>query len=140
MFYLDTSFVVASLSSETSTITAQHWLDDHLNSTLVCTAWVHVEVVSALGLKVRANQMNQGQHGEVIAAWENLRQDSLTVLPILPNTFDTAAKFLTQHELGLRSGDALHLAVAALSNLSLVTFDRRMAAAAAQLGIVVEPL
>lgn len=44
------------------------------------------------------------------------------------------------HSLGIRAGDALHLAVAEQAALTLVTFDKTMAKAASQFSIAVEPI
>ena len=53
--------------------------------------------------------------------------------------FEKAARFASHHALGLRAGDALHLAIAAGGGHTLVTLDVRMAEAASQLGIPVDP-
>jgi uncharacterized protein len=140
MFYLDTSFVVASLTSETSTKVAQDWLEANQNSDLACSAWVGTEVVSALGLKARSGQITAEKRLEVMRAWVNFRDASMTIFPVAHPCFEKAATFLDHYELGLRAGDALHLAIAASNKLVLVTFDNRMAAAAAYYGIVVDPL
>ena len=47
----------------------------------------------------------------------------------------TAARFADRHELGLRVGDALHLAVCADHGATLCTLDRRLAEAAPALGV-----
>jgi len=46
-----------------------------------------------------------------------------------------AAAFVDQQKLGLRAGDALHLAVAASHGASVHTLDRRLAEAGPALGI-----
>ena len=49
-----------------------------------------------------------------------------------------AGSFVRQFDLALRVPDALHLAVARRLDLVLVTLDRRMVAAAKELGVAVE--
>jgi hypothetical protein len=49
-----------------------------------------------------------------------------------------AYAYVRRFELRLRAPDALHLAIARHLDVSLVTLDRRMAAAARELGIAVE--
>ena len=61
--------------------------------------------------------------------------DSLSVLPIGPGHFRTAARFADQRELGLRAGDALHLAVSAEQGATLCTMDRRLFEAGPALGV-----
>ena len=46
-----------------------------------------------------------------------------------------AARMTDQHALGLRAGDALHLAIAADHGATVQTLDRRIAEAAPTLGI-----
>jgi len=47
----------------------------------------------------------------------------------------TAARFADQHVLGLRAGDALHLAVCADLGATLCTLDQRLRHAGSALGV-----
>ncbi|MES2444380.1 MAG: PIN domain-containing protein [Pseudomonadota bacterium] len=75
-----------------------------------------------------------------LAAWSRLRAESLLTLAVLDEHFEAAAHIASRRTLGIRSGDALHLAIAAEGGHRLVTFDRAMAAAAPHIGVPVEPL
>jgi hypothetical protein len=55
-------------------------------------------------------------------------------LPVTGQHFRTAARFVDRHELRLRAGDALHLAVASEQGATLVTRDKTLAAAGPALG------
>jgi predicted nucleic acid-binding protein len=57
------------------------------------------------------------------------------VLGVTGGQFRTAAKFADQHALGLRAGDALHLAVASEHGATVHTLDRRLAEAGPALGV-----
>ena len=59
-----------------------------------------------------------------------------SVLEVDQHAFQRAAIFANQANLRVRSGDALHLAIAAGEGLPVVTLDQRMLAAAKALGIV----
>jgi hypothetical protein len=48
--------------------------------------------------------------------------------------FRTAARFADQHALGLRAGDALHLAICADRGATLCTLDQRLSEAGSALG------
>ena len=61
--------------------------------------------------------------------------DSLTVLPISGLQFRTAARFADHYALGLRAGDALHLAICADHGVTLCTLDRRLSEAGPALGV-----
>lgn len=49
--------------------------------------------------------------------------------------FRAAAKFIDQHALGLRAGDALHLATASERGATVHTLDQRLADAGPVLGV-----
>jgi predicted nucleic acid-binding protein len=57
------------------------------------------------------------------------------VLAVSGGHFRTAAKFVDQHSLGLRAGDALHLAIASEQGARAHTLDRRLAGAGPALGV-----
>jgi len=67
--------------------------------------------------------------------FHKLVTESLTVLPIASRHFRAAAQFTDQHTLGLRAGDALHLARAADAGANLQTLDRKLAEAGPLLGV-----
>jgi predicted nucleic acid-binding protein len=57
------------------------------------------------------------------------------MVPVSRAQFRTAARFVEQHMLGLRAGDALHLAVCAERGATLCTLDRRLSDAGSALGV-----
>jgi predicted nucleic acid-binding protein len=67
--------------------------------------------------------------------FNKLVAESFTVLGVTGGQFRTAAKFADQHALGLRAGDALHLAVASEHGATVHTLDRRLAEAGPALGV-----
>ncbi len=54
--------------------------------------------------------------------------------------FLAARRFASWHQTGLRGGDALHVAIAADYDFTLVTLDRRMAKGARAMGLNVVEL
>jgi predicted nucleic acid-binding protein len=64
-----------------------------------------------------------------------LCNDNVTVMPVSRAQFRIAARFADQYALGLRAGDALHLAVCAEQDATIYTLDRRLSEAASALGI-----
>ena len=61
--------------------------------------------------------------------------ETFTRLPVSGAQFRTAARFADQHALGLRAGDALHLAICADHGATLCTLDRRLSATGSALGV-----
>jgi uncharacterized protein len=135
MLYLDTSLLVAALTNEAETERIQHWLGRQPEDNLAISDWVATEFTSALSIKLRTGQIDANDRAEVLAKFAQLAADSLTVVPVSRLQFRTAARFADQHTLGLRAGDALHLAVCADHGATLCTLDRRLNDAGSLLGI-----
>jgi len=113
----------------------QAWLEQQAGSVLMISDWTVTEFSSALAIKLRTGQLDPDSRATAIALFHRLVTDSFDVLPVSSNHFRIAAKFADHHELGLRAGDALHLAVAADHGATACTLDRRMAAAGPALGV-----
>jgi predicted nucleic acid-binding protein len=67
--------------------------------------------------------------------FNKMAAESFTVRAITGAHFRIAARFVDQHGLGLRAGDALHLAAASEHGATVHTLDRRMAEAGPVLGV-----
>lgn len=138
MFYLDASFVVALLTPEVHSDNAERWIATAAQP-LTVSPWVVTEVSSALATKVRTGPITAAMQADALARWQVMVWDMPASLPISDPHFISAAG-LADRPFGLRAGDALHLAIVAGANATLVTFDRRFAKATEALGlVVVEP-
>jgi uncharacterized protein len=135
MPYIDTSILVAALTRETETLRMQTWLGAQEPDDLQISEWVVTEFSAALSIKLRTGQLAAHHRAEALAAFTRLAAESFEILPILGSQFRTAARFADQSSLGLRAGDALHLAIAADHGATIATLDRRLAEAASALGV-----
>jgi predicted nucleic acid-binding protein len=135
MPYFDTSVLIAALTNEAETVRMQIWLGDQEPAALTISEWVATEFSAALSIKIRTGQIEVRHRAEALAAFTRLSADSFVILPISGAQFRTAARFADQYLLGLRAGDALHLAIAVDHGATIVTLDHRLAEAATALGV-----
>ena len=96
------------------------------------------EVASALSRLVRTGRL-QASDGETgLADFDVWRAAMTRVAEIRAVDVRLAGVYVRRFDLALRVPDALHLAIARRLDVALVTFDRRLANAARELGIAVE--
>jgi predicted nucleic acid-binding protein len=135
VLYPDTSLIVAALCKEAMSARAQDWLADQDASRLVISDWPITEMASALTIKVRLRGIGVAGRAAVLAVFNGLVAESFTLLPVSSGQFWTAARFVYQCRLGLRAGDALHLAVAAEHGATVWTLDQMMVEAGLVVGV-----
>ena len=140
MIYCDTSLLVAALTAEPETHRAQDWLTAQDAGALCVSGWTVAEFSSALSIKLRNKVIDESQRAVIMTHWRLMLVENLVTLPVPAQAYELAARFADQHQLNLRAADALHLAVASSSGLSLATLDRIMTKAALAVGIEVPEL
>ena len=127
MLYLDTSFLVPYFVSEESSEKVEAYMRGLEGEELFVSAWTATEFVSALGLKVRTKQLDKPAASAALAAFHELGERHFNWLAVTPGDFKAASAYLEKWNLGLRAGDALHLAVAKTNGAKkLLTLDERM--------------
>jgi hypothetical protein len=135
MVYVDTSVLVAALTNEARTQEVQEWLATQPPGELTISDWVTTEFSGALSMKVRTGQLGLSHRARVLAVFTRLVTESFSVFPVSREDFRTAARFADYAETGLRSGDALHLAVSSNRGLRLVALDQRLVLAGDTVGV-----
>ena len=135
MIYLDTSVVVALLTPEERSAQALDWFGQSRDP-LLSSDWLITETHSALGIKQRHHALSSEARQVAREQFERLLQGGVELRSLDRDRFRQAAGLLQDPGLGLRAGDALHLAVALHSRCThLASFDGRMQQAAAALGM-----
>ena len=139
MLYLDTSVLVPLVLREATSGTIEQWFASAPARQLVTSRWTLVEFASAIGNKVRAGALSQRLGAAALDTFEAQIVAAVRLAAFDDTDLTAAARFVSRFELGLRAGDALHLAIAhRLRATRLVTLDQRMAVAARALKIDAE--
>lgn len=135
MFYFNTSFIVPYFLPEAASPQVENFLLK-FDYGLTISHWTKTEFAGAVGLKCRMGQISSREEeathdrfNEIIAAY-------FFVLAPKEQDFSLAIAYLRQSELGLRAGDALHLAIARNNNVvRLYSLDKVMVSAAGRLNL-----
>jgi uncharacterized protein len=135
MLYLDTSVLVSALTNEADTAAVQDWLAAQVVRDLAISDWVVTEFSSAMSIKLRTGQLGPGHRAAALASFVRLATETFRILSVERASFRTAARFVDQAALGLRAGDALHLAICAEQGATLCTLDHRLREAAPVVGV-----
>lgn len=131
--YLDTSLLVALYVEEEASDRVAAWFESQ-SKELVVSDWTLVEFTSALGLKVRTHQLTAQRADDAQEKFDETFLPLLRVLTIDRSAFARAQLLMRQYSLGLRAGDALHLAMCIEQEpRMLATADRVLYAAARSL-------
>jgi len=133
--YLDTSLLVAALTREANTARTQACLGAQAPHSLAISEWVATEFSTALSIKLRTGQIEATHRADALAMFRRMTTEGFGIVPVSGLQFRTAARFADQSALGLRAGDALHLAICADHGATLCTLDRRLGAAGQPLGV-----
>lgn len=139
MEYADTSLLVSALTSnEAASGRSQLWLAAQEPGSIAVSDWTITEFSSALSIKTRTKVIDQPRQALAITTFDMLAAQSFVLLPIQREHFRLAAAYAGDPNSGLRSGDALHLAVAFLAGVKLRSLDTRLVNAAQMLGCEAE--
>ena len=126
MFYVDTCLPSAYYCPEALSEKAEIFLTTH--SPLSISTLTELEMFSAVSRKVRGKELNRTAASRILANFlSHLEGRFYTCLPIETRNVRLARDWIGQFNTSLRSLDALHLAMASLEGLTVVTVDRNLA-------------
>ena len=135
MVYVDTSVWVALLCPEIHSESVASWFGSE-SRPLVSADWTSVEFESALALMKRTGRLPVDREKEVREAFGRIDQGLRPWVPVTRASLRLASELVSRWEVGLRSGDAVHVAVAQeLGVLDFATVDRAQTRAAAAQGM-----
>ena len=114
------------------------WMEAHQSDVQYISYWTITEFSAAMSAKLRNKEVSANRRADALARFGAMTAKVFTVLPVATAQFHAAAQFADNHELVIRSGDALHLAICAEYQTTLCTMDRRLAVAGPALGIMTQ--
>ncbi len=134
MFYVDTSLLAAYYCPEALSEEAETFLTTH--SPLFISTLTELEMFSAMSRKVRGKELRRATASRILAKFlSHLEGRFYTCFSVESQHIRLARDWIGQFNTSLKSLDALHLAIASLEGLKLVTADRDLADSAKILGI-----
>jgi len=136
--YVDTSVLVGFVVNEVHTERIRLQMKE-AGSQNVISDWTATEFYAALAFKLRTDQITPAVKQEAESFFETARNTLFATVAVRRMDFRRAAVLGSRFELGLRAGDALHLAIAQSIGATLWTVDHRLKAAAEKAGTPVEP-
>jgi len=138
VLYLDTNVVVALCVREQDSDRVEAALA-RIEEPLATSEWTRVEFTSAIGIKVRSRELTEPLARRALADYYQAFEPGIRVFTPSREDYILAADYLQDLIIGLRSGDALHLAIAVNQKATrLLTLDKVFIKAARGIGLPVE--
>lgn len=136
--YVDTNVLLSACLAEAASSKVRAWIES-TDSNIATSDWALAEFASALGVKVRRGELTAHQADGVLQILEAELLPGLGVLRTDDQLVQAAGMLARTWQLGLRAGDAMHLAFCSHArNLALATADRLLERAARAMGIDAE--
>ena len=132
--YLDASAILPILIEEPGSPLVDRFIAE-TDEALVVSEFAAAEVASALSRLVRTGLLDAADATARLADFDAWRASATVDLDLQASDIRLAHIFVRRFDLMLRAPDALHAAICRRGDLTLVTLDRRLATAAAELGI-----
>ena len=136
MLYFDTSFLAPLILEEPTSVAVERFVSGLAAGSLAISHWTRVEFSSLLAREVRMGGLEPPAAMAADAEFEAVVAESFIVIVPAADDFDLAKRYLGEFSLGLRAGDALHLAIASNHRAETIfSFDRKLLSAGKAIGL-----
>ena len=132
--YLDASVILPTLFEEAASAIVDRFMDE-LDDDLIVSEFAAAEVASALSRLVRTGLLDGEDASRRLSDFDAWRAAAARDLDLQAADVRLANVFVRRFDLMLRAPDALHAAACRREDHLLVTLDKRLAAAALELGV-----
>ena len=134
--YLDSCVVLSLFLGDSGYGAAEQWLLAQADQPLWVSHWVLLEFSGVVALCLRRGELTAERGLAIHAEFECFRQERLSLLEPRGADYLQARQWLQEFNgPSLRSGDALHLAMAKRQSLKIVSADQGLIKAAEALGL-----
>ena len=138
MLYFDTSFLAPLILREPTSGKVETFLTRQPAGELAISHWTRVEFSSLIAREVRMGGLDRQAALDADAQFEAIVVESFVVLLPIADDFGLCKQYLQRYETGLRTGDALHLAVARNHRAQTIySLDKTLLKAGKALGLPV---
>ncbi|EAQ75964.1 type II toxin-antitoxin system VapC family toxin [Synechococcus sp. WH 5701] len=135
-FYVDSCVVLSLFLGDSGYGAAEQWLFNQGDQPLWVSHWVLLEFAGVVALCLRRSALTTQRALAIQSEFECFRQERLSLLEPRGGDYLQARQWLEQQEgPPLRSGDALHLALAKRHNLAIASADQGLTRAADALNL-----
>ena len=135
--YLDSCVVLSLFLGDSGYGAAEQWLQAQADQPQWVSHWVLLEFSGVVALCLRRGELTAERGLAIHAEFECFRQERLSLLEPRGADYLQARQWLQEFKgPSLRSGDALHLAMAKRQNLTIASADQGLVKAAEALGLL----
>jgi predicted nucleic acid-binding protein len=136
VIYFDTSFIAPLLRSEPTSEAVERFLAGIRAGEAAISRWTQLEFSSLLARDVRMGSLPADDADRIQREFDRDLAESFLMLMPSEADFDLARQYVQRYDSGLRSGDALHLAIGANNGAEIFySLDRGLLRAAESLGL-----
>lgn len=127
MIYFDTSFLAPLILEESSSARVEAYVNSLPQAELCVSHWARVEFASLLAREVRTGGLAERDALAAARQLEEMLADSYRIISPQAADYELARQFILRFPTALRTGDAMHLALAKNhAATSLLTLDKGM--------------
>ena len=134
MYYLDTSILAAYYCPEPLSEKVEKFIISEKRPCI--SSLIEVELASAIARKIREKNLSSKDSNKIFHQFQTHLKDSLyRLMAVEDRHYQTAKNWILQFAVPLKTLDALHLAIAAEGNFTMLTADRQLDISAKYFGI-----
>jgi predicted nucleic acid-binding protein len=132
-FYLDSSIIGSFFVPDAHSGRADSWFASQSDA-LWISSWAKTEFAALIHRRNRNGELSTPQQRQLFDRFEEWSTRNAGHIDIDPGSGELALMLVKDARLKLSAADALHLALSTTSQLTLATFDERLASAASLRG------